>query len=336
MAKKTNKTNKNVNEKEIKEMKAANNKPMDFKALPKHSSLFTMEDLLTFINSVHYTQDITITGVCDVVIERYETGVSVKHTDGTFVYSMRTDNPEKDDIQPDDACEGYIKLWMRVMQDDVVERTTTIVRESGFGKFATALIHWAADGSVENPTTLRALLDAVIKYEEKICIERVCEADEKGSKYCYYNWSKFTHQPRYKTDYVLNSAVNLGLFEHTLDTNLYYRMPEYGQTYAVKLDDFFIRTVKKWDKKLKAYVDCPHLGLKLVNDDFIYIIDTDFEFTVKQIAKSLILAKGFAIYDNLEQVLVAIKGEHFLFTPLDETTDSGTTYEIFAFGKGVN
>ena len=322
MARKTNKTN--VNEKEIKEMKTMNKK--ENKVMKVENKPLSVEKLLKAINNSKYANPVesSIVGRCEAVIDRYEWGVGVTHSDNTFVYSMRSDNLEKDDIQIDDVVWVYVRLYVKLIRENISEYATIVVYQNNFDRLATTLIT-ALDTGDYPAAPLKALLDDAVASETLLPINRV--KTPKGRIVTYL--AQYTHQPKYKIPYTLCSAQNTLVFEEYFNTCLYYPTLAYNTPYKVVIEDVYI---EHKDNVVTRFM------LKLVTDSGnIYRIDTQIapaiENTLLNLCASAKFDKAINDFEELREQLI---GRKFMFSVLlDSSEHTGTQYETFAFGKEV-
>ena len=328
MAKKTNKTN--VNEKEIKTMnkKEKENKVMkaEEKVMKTESKALTVEKLLKVINNSKYTNPVTpaIIGHCDAIIEHYEYGVGVTHSDNTYVYSIRSNNPEKEDIQIDDVVWGYVRLYVKLISKTVSEYATIVVYQNNFDRLATTLIT-ALDTGDYPASSLKALLDDAVASKTQLPINRVKNTEGRVVTY----FAQYTHQPKYKIEYTLHSVQNMLLFEEYFNTALYYPTLTYNTPYRVVIDDVYI---KHEGDVVTRFM------LKLVSDNgSVYRIDTKIEPAIESTLLSLCASAKFEeAINNFEELREKLIGRKFLFSVLLEFSDNtGTQYEAFVFGKEV-
>ena len=335
MAKKTN-----VNEKEIKEMKTGAN---TFKAGSKVTSgRLTVSHLLKTINNSKYNSISDIIGDCEAVIERYEYGVGVTHSNNTFVYSMRSENPEAEDIQPSDKVWGYVKLFVRIIKDSTEQYTSLTVYEDNFDRFATSLMAVLNIDNTYEAASLRTLLNDAVASGTRVPITRV-----KKESYMVTYWARYTHQPKYKLDYTLHSAQNAALFEEAFCNALYYPALEYNTVYKVKIDNCYIQhkvqPITKYDHITKTYITVEEdtvtrFLLKLVSDEgYVYRIDTKIDIAIDKTLESLCAAAALPEeLENIDDVSDFLIGRKFLFSVmLDYSETTQTQYEVFAFGKEV-
>lgn len=325
MARKTNKTN--VNEKEIKTM---NKKEKVMKAEEKvmkvENKALSVEKLLKVINNSKYANPVEpiIIGRCEAVIDHYEWGVGVTHSDNTFVYSMRSDNPEKDDIQIDDVVWGYVRLYVKLIKENISECATIVVYQNNFDRLATTLIT-ALDTGDYPASSLKALLDDAVASETLLPINRVKTAEGRIVTY----FAQYTHQPKYKIPYTLCSAQNTLVFEEYFNTCLYYPTLAYNTPYKVVIEDVYIQHKNNVVTRFM---------LKLMTESkSIYRIDTQIAPAIESTLSSLCASAKFdEAINDFEELREKLIGRKFLFSVLLEFSEhTGTQYEAFVFGKEV-
>lgn len=325
MAKKTNKTN--VNEKEIKTMnKKEKVMKAENKTMKVETKALTVEKLLKVINNSKYTNPVTpaIIGHCDAIIEHYEYGVGVTHSDNTYVYSIRSDNPEKDDIQIDDVVWGYVRLYAKLISKTTSEYVTIVVYQNNFDRLATTLIT-ALDTGDYPASSLKELLDDAVASKTQLPINRVKTTEGRVVTY----FAQYTHQPKYKIEYTLCSGRNMLLFEEYFNNALYYPTLTYNTPYRVVIDDVYI----KHEGDIVT-----RFMLKLVTDNgSVYRIDTKIEPAIESTLSSLCASAKFdEAINDFEELREKLIGRKFLFSVLLEFSEhTGTQYEAFVFGKEV-
>ena len=303
----TNKTNKTI--KNEKETKIMSNK-IEYK--------LTKTSLLNKINRAIYQEPSDITGECAVIIHDYETGVGLRHTNNTYVYSIRQDNPEVNDVQPSDEVFGYIKMFIEIIKDNKQQYTTVTVNQGFFDRLATGLMNTLYPSDDLISATLQELLSKAVSDKTPISVNRVLY---KGNYVIY--WTRYTHQPRYKIPYTLNTAQNVALFKEAFETNKYYSSLKYNTHYVVTISDFFLKYKNE---------DIVRLGLRLVAD----IIDTENAYCIGNTVLSIANAYGKEGFEDLEAFMEEIKSKKFIFmSQLDTSSKNKNQYEVYVFGKEV-
>lgn len=337
----------NRGNKTIKEMGAANELAALLKT-PVVNKKYSLDanDLLHLINTGKYLDKSDIVGDCHVYIQNYETDISVRHADNTFVYSINKDNPEKDDVQPDDVLQAYVKLYVKLVQGKKTDCTTITVYEGMFDRLATSLLNTIGNTYPEGkPMSLIELLDKAVGFEKPIPAYRKVNAT--GTVITY--WCMYTHQPRYKIQFKLNKEENYEIMKTALNSNLYYPILVHDTTASVTIQDLFVRFCGE-DKSIVR-----RLGLKLVADNFEYIIDLEIPAEVKD-SKGIVLNQarrnGVAVamrniikalssildnekFTDIETACNAFKGLKTSFKVRLESADGVSKYEVFYFGKEV-
>lgn len=286
----------------------------------------TKVELLNKINRSAYTGTSDITGECTVVLDSYETGVGIQHTNGAYVYSIDKTNPESQDIQPGDVVFGYIKLYLEIKQGSKVHNTSATINQQHFDRFATSLMdaldYQMIDDEFITKATLPVLLETAIANKTEIPVLR---NQHNGSFYIY--WSSYTHQPRYKIKYTLNNAQNIELFEKSLQENEYYASLKYNEHYTVTIEDFFL---------LYNNEDIVRFGLRLTSDEFEYIIDTKNTLCISNTIESLAAAYNASNFTTIEDFIESVKHKKFTFMVQEEmSNNSHKLYETYVFGKEV-
>lgn len=359
MSKKNVVVNKEIkNEKEIVKMSKNGNKTIDeAKAVNELAALLKTpvvnkkysldaNDLLHLFNTGKYLDKSDIVGDCHVYIQNYETDISVHHADSTFVYSINKDNPERDDVQPDDVLQAYVRLYVKLVQGKKTAYTTITVYEGMFDRLATSILNAINNTYPEGvPMTLIDLLDKAVGLEKPIPVYRKVNAADTVITY----WCMYTHQPRHKIQFKLNKAENYEILKSALNSNLYYPILQHGKTAVVTIQDLFVRFCGE-DKSIVR-----RFGLKLVADNFEYIIDLEIPAEVKDnngvvlnqarrngvaVAIRNIIVALSSVLDNekftdIEKACNAFKGHKVSFKPCLQSSDGINKYEVFYFGKEV-
>lgn len=289
----------------------------------KVESKMSVKNLLETMQASKYKTVSAIVGECHVYIKEYTVDCLVSHADKTFVYSIRKDNPAKEDVQPDDVVTGYVRLNVEIVQGNKTNTTNIIVYQQNFDRLATSIMNslGIVRPKYTKPKTLVQLLNLAVEQNKPIPVTRV--RNQQG--YIMTLWAPFTHQPKYEdTAFVLNKEQNLTLFEQDVNTRVYYPVLAYNKPYTLTIDELYI-------KENGGAVEA--LCLRLVDGDYQYIIRTTIQAAVNYTCIGLSYAFTDIIYNDLQEFCDKVKGAEVTVTVSLGETSKGTQYEKFNFTR---